>query len=342
MTMTSRDRRAWRLILGLSMGAAVVSAYYGYQAADKQLRGVVTGIASSLFIATPILLFELWGHRVAAVRRLRRLPLLPYFAVRVAFYVVIIIVGLMAARLLVLGAVEFREIFAEGSFTFAVTMSVLANVAMEIGYLIGFRTLGNLITGRYARPRREQRVFLLIDIKNSTGVAEQLGAIKFHELLNDFFRAVSDAALETSAEIHKYVGDEAILTWSAEGAPIDGDVLICPFLVREFIAAEREHYRHAYGMTPEFRAALHCGEIVAGQIGDVRREIAFVGDTLNVAARLLEAAKTTGHDVLVSTDLLKQAKLRPDLTALPLPTLTVRGREAPLEISAVQRISAAG
>lgn len=85
MTMTSRDRRAWRLILGLSMGAAVVSAYYGYQAADKQLRGVVTGIASSLFIATPILLFELWGHRVAAVRRLRRLPLLPYFAVRVAF-----------------------------------------------------------------------------------------------------------------------------------------------------------------------------------------------------------------------------------------------------------------
>ena len=34
-----------------------------------------------------------------------------------------------------------------------------------------------------------------------------------------------------------------------------------------------------------------AGEIVAGEIGDVRREIAYVGDTLNVATRLLDAAK---------------------------------------------------
>ena len=60
---------------------------------------------------------------------------------------------------------------------------------------------------------------------------------------------------------------------------------------------------------PAFRAALHCGEIVAGEIGDVRREIAYVGDTLNVAARLLDAAKTLGHDVLVSADLLERATL---------------------------------
>jgi adenylate cyclase len=33
---------------------------------------------------------------------------------------------------------------------------------------------------------------------------------------------------------------------------------------------------------PEFRAALDCGEI-----GDVRRDIAYVGDTLNVAAAAL-------------------------------------------------------
>jgi len=177
-------------------------------------------------------------------------------------------------------------------------------------------------------------------MKNSTGVAERLGPIKFHELLNDFFRDVADAALETSAEIHKYVGDEAILTWPAGRTSIDSDVLTCAFLVRDFIAADREHYRQTYGMAPDFRAALHCGEIVAGQIGDVRREIAYVGDTLNVAARLLDAAKTTTHDVLVSVDLLKQAKLPPDLTALPLPTLTVRGREAPLEISALQRLAA--
>jgi adenylate cyclase len=340
MTMTTRDRRAWRLILWLSAGAVLISAYYGYRTAELPTHGVVTGIASSLFIATPILLFEIWGHRLAIVRRLRRLPLVAYFGIRVAFYVVVIIVGLVAARLLVFGPFEFREIFVEGSFTFSVIMAVLANVVMEIGSLIGFRTLGNLITGRYARPRREQRVFLLIDMKNSTGVAEQLGPIKFHELLNDFFRDVADAAFETGAEIHKYVGDEAILTWPANRTPLDSDVLSCAFVTRDFVAADHGHYRRTYGLDPEFRAALHCGEIVAGQIGDVRREIAYVGDTLNVAARLLDAAKTMGHDILVSTDLLRQAALPANLKALPLPTLTVRGREAPLEIAALQRAGA--
>ena len=72
----------------------------------------------------------------------------------------------------------------------------------------------------------------------------------------------------------------------------------------------------------------------------MRREIAYVGDTLNTAARLLEAAKTTGYDVLVSADLLRQTRLPEDLRAEELPTLEVRGRSAPLRIAALQRRSA--
>jgi adenylate cyclase len=104
----------------------------------------------------------------------------------------------------------------------------------------------------------------------------------------------------------------------------------------------RTRYLQRFGAVPTFRAALHYGEIVAGEIGDVRREIAYVGDTLNVTARLLDAAKTMGHDVMVSHDLLEHASLPPDLVAVPLPTLTVRGRAAPLGVSALrQRVAAA-
>ena len=66
-------------------------------------------------------------------------------------------------------------------------------------------------------------------------------------------------------------------------------------------------------------------------------EIAYVGDTLNVAARLLEAAKTLGRDVLVSADLLARSALPAGVVAEPLPTLAMRGREAPLEIAALSR-----
>ena len=135
------------------------------------------------------------------------------------------------------------------------------------------------------------------------------------------------------------MGDEAILTWSAGPALANGDCLACPFIVHDFIAAHGERYRTRFDVVPEFRATLHCGEIVAGEIGDLRREIAYVGDTLNVAARLLDAAKTAGRDVLVSADLLKSMPLPPDLRAAPLPVLAVRGRRAPLEIFALERSS---
>jgi adenylate cyclase len=215
---------------------------------------------------------------------------------------------------------------------------VAANLIFAMGGLLGFGTLKNLLTGRYVQPKREERAFLLIDMKDSTSLAERLGPVLFHELLNDFFRDVADAALECDAEIHKYVGDEAILTWTS--AITLGDCLACPFIARDFMEANRQSYLKRFGAVPSFRASLHYGEIVAGEIGDVRREIAYVGDTLNVAARLLDAAKTLGHDVLVSADLLERASLPPGIKAEPLPTLTVRGRAAPLGIAALQRVGA--
>jgi len=172
-------------------------------------------------------------------------------------------------------------------------------------------------------------------------MAERLGSVRFHELLNDFFRDVSDAALECEAEIHKYVGDEAILTWHAGSTLEDGDCLRCPFVTEDFIERHRAHYLQRYGALPTFRAAAHYGEIVAGEIGDVRREIAYIGETLNVAARLLDSAKNTGHDVLVSQDLLEHAALPAGLRVQKLPTLAVRGRVAPLGIAALERVSAA-
>jgi adenylate cyclase len=348
MTLSSRARREWRIFLWLSLSSAVISAYFGYAiapASTPPLEATLHGAITSLLIATPIVLLELKGTRVAFLRQLRRLPLAVFFAFKVLFYFVVIIGGLLVMRLLVVSNASPFTIDAvfRNSIVFAIAMSVFANLLFVIGGLLGFGTLKNLIAGRYVQPRREQRAFLLIDMKDSTGLAERLGPVPFHELLNEFFRDVADAALECGAEIHKYVGDEAILTWPEGRALANGDCLACPFVARDFIASSSERHRKRFGIVPEFRAALHCGEIVAGEIGDnVRREIAYVGDTLNVTARLLEAAKSLGHDVLVSADLLQRAAMPPGITATPLPTLTVRGRAAPLGISALQRPGAAG
>jgi adenylate cyclase len=348
MTFSRRDRLAWRIILWVNVSSAFVSACFGYVAAPLDIGrwgSAVVGIFTSAIIATPIVSFELRLRRPGPLRRLRRLPLAGYFAVKVVFYLVVILGGLLLARL-VLSAVtgnpfHVDRLFAS-SIVFAVAMTVFGLSMFEIGGLLGYNTLKNLVTGRYVQPKREEMVFLLIDMKDSTGLAERLGAIRFHELLNEFFSNIADAALECDAEIHKYVGDEAILTWPDNRALTDGECLACPFVARDIIAANSERYRRRFGVVPEFRAALHRGEIVAGEIGDLRREIAYIGDTLNVAARLLDSAKTAGRDVLVSAELLERTTLPSGLEAEPLPTLTVRGRAAPLAISALRRSAAAG
>jgi adenylate cyclase len=337
MKASSRSRREWRLFFGLSIGSALISAWFGFNQNDEAtpLRAALVGVVASLLIASPIMLLELKGQR-GVLRRLRRLPLLAYLGLKIVFYMVVILGGLMLVRAVNISTHQAFDASFGQSVLFSIAMAVGANLVFEVGGLLGYGTLKNLLLGRYVQPREEQRAFLLIDMKNSTGLAERLGPVKFHELLNDFFRDVSDAALECEAEIHKYVGDEAILTWRGGAALADGDCLRCPFLARELIEDRRGAYMARYGAMPGFRASIHYGAIVAGEIGDVRREIAYVGDTLNVAARLLEAAKELGHDVLVSDDLLKQATLPAELVAERLPTLSVRGRAAPLAIAALR------
>lgn len=344
MNESRRKRREWRIFLWVSLTSAAISAYFGYAVAPADqppAMGIMQGVLTSLLITTPIVFFELPRTRLGPLRWLQRLPLAGYFVIKVLFYATVIVGGLVLSRFLIrpisLQPIAFDEVFRNSLF-FAVGMSLFGNFVVEMGRLLGFGTLKNLMIGRYTRPVREQRAFLLIDMRDSTGLAERLGSVRFHELLNAFFRDIADAALASDAEIYKYLGDEAILTWTKDQLLPESDCLSCPFVARDLIARNAERYRSRFGVVPEFRAALHYGEIVTGEIGDIKREIAYVGDTLNVAARLLEAAKLLGRDVLASSDVLDLSALPADIRSESLPMLTVRGRAAPLAISALSRV----
>jgi adenylate cyclase len=335
-----RNRRVIRIVL---VASAIISAFSGGDVVPggaPAWTSYVQGAVNGLLAATPILMLEIYGMESALGERLRRLPLPAYLGVKMALYAVIIVGAYVLSRLIFLQlyAQPLRVLTVESwSLIFGVFIAVGFNFLFELGGLLGWGTLKSLLTGRYVQPRTEQKTFLLIDMKDSTGLAERLGPIRFHHLLNDFFRDVSHAALECDAGIHKYVGDEAILTWDDDAGLTDGAALSCSFMVQDAIAARQAQYLERFGAVPTFRAALHCGQIVAGEIGDLRREVAYVGDTLNVAARLLDAAKAAGRDVLVSAELLQRAKVPEDLKTEALPTLDVRGRAAPLAIAALSR-----
>src|SRR5947208_1034140 len=202
MRSSHRARREWRIFLWVSLASAILSAAFGNAVAPTGTpiaRAGLVGVITSLIVATPILMVELKRYRFGFLRRLRRLPLAAFFGIKVAFYLVVIVGGLMLARVvtqpLTGDPLDINAVF-RTSIVFSIVMSITANFVFEMGGLLGYGTLKNLLTGRYVHPRLEKRAFLLIDMKDSTGMAERLGPLRFLELLNDFFRDIVDAALE--------------------------------------------------------------------------------------------------------------------------------------------------
>ena len=104
----------------------------------------------------------------------------------------------------------------------------------------------------------------------------------------------------------------------------------CFFWSRDALAREAARYTRDVGEVPRFRAGLHGGTVTAGELGDLRRQIVFVGDILNTAARLEEYAKRTGLELVVSDALLKRLELPPGVLARRCGELELRGKEAPV------------
>ncbi len=79
------------------------------------------------------------------------------------------------------------------------------------------------------------------------------------------------------------------------------------------------------------RIGINTGEAIVGNIGSSRRmDFTIIGDMVNVAARLLEAAKDLGADTLVSQATYRQVEGR--FQFIPLKPVVLRGRREPTPI----------
>jgi adenylate cyclase len=207
---------------------------------------------------------------------------------------------------------------------------------LQMRRVIGGRTLNALLLGRYHQPVREERVFLLVDIKGSTALAERLGDERAHAFITSTFFDIDQPILEHGGEVYSYVGDGLIASWPlAQG--VDGArCLDCYLAIREMLGRRAGHYRQHYGIAPEVRAVLHAGPVVAGECGDAKLSIVYLGDTLNTAARLEETAKSLDRACLVSGDLLRRTLLPAALAAEPLGPVALRGRQQPIDAYALE------
>jgi adenylate cyclase len=173
---------------------------------------------------------------------------------------------------------------------------------------IGERVLLNLILGKYHYPREESRIFMFLDMKDSTTHAENLGHIKFSSLIQDSLNDLTSAIIEHKVEVYQYVGDEAILTWDLQDGFEKSNCLQVYYSFQKTLNNKKEYYENKYGFVPFFKAGVHLGEVTVSEVGIIKREIAYHSDVLNTAARIQGKCNEFQAELLISEDL--KSKLR--------------------------------
>lgn len=198
------------------------------------------------------------------------------------------------------------------------------------------RRLQDLLRGRYQQPETEERIFLFVDLKDSTTLAEALGNDRYSRLVCDFFRDVSPAIAAARGEVYQYVGDEVVVSWPAATGLKYANCLHCFVEMQRAIAARHAAYQHAYGVVPSFKAGAHGGLVTTVLVGTLHREVVYHGDVLNTTARIQAQCNTLGSLFLISAALRHQLGEQPEFRFEPLGGQALRGKASTTELFDVQ------
>lgn len=221
------------------------------------------------------------------------------------------------------------------SFIVAVTQLLL-----QMNSKFGPDTFWNIIKGKYNTPKTEKRIFMFLDLNSSTTIAERLGNEAYHALLKDFFADITDPILESRGNIYQYVGDEVVVVWKFKEGMENLQCLRCFSEMKKHIGEKKEKYIYRYGIVPSFKAGIHCGRVVAGEIGVIKRDITYSGDVLNTTARILGMCSRFHEEVIATSDLLSELDLARGFTIRNLGAIKLKGKEQEVLLIAVRETEA--
>jgi len=329
------------------IGAALL-AHWIVRRVPTHVARELTAVATGAVIGLASAWFELGG----IPRHVRSLTVGGLLLVRTFFYVTLCALAIHTVTMSLLGlsehgglleyykSVQYRDFVLGGRFLLALAIltlvSFLINFVRQLNRMLGPGTLVNLLLGRYHRPVAEDRIFMFLDLNDSTAIAEALGPLRFNDFKNDFFYDVAEPVLETRGQIYQYVGDEVVVTWTIERGLRQGNCLRCVFLVTERIHEQKDRYLARYGVVPEFKAGLHGGPVVTAEIGDIKKDIVHTGDTVNTAARVEAQCRPLERRVLVSAALLSRCQVPEELEIEDMGERELRGKLEALRLYSVR------
>ena len=258
-----------------------------------------------------------------------------YFVGFVAF----IIGSSMDAKFVDSSMLNYTELFSGNMFyassIYTAVMIIIISFIKQMNNKFGPGVLIPMLLGKFRKPGVEERIFLFMDLKDSTTYAEKLGHIKFSEMIQDCFMDVNMVIPPYNAEIYQYVGDEVVLTWRSEEGLRNKNCIKFFFAFKKFLQNRKEHYESKYGFIPQFKAGANLGRITVAEVGDIKREIAYHGDTINTAARIQSVCNTYGKSFIISENLKDQLIPADSFSTGFLGSIQLKGKEKNINLYSI-------
>ena len=298
-------------------------------------RPLAFGVSNAIMVGTAVGLFEQFYVQSLRGRWFRSIHPLLSITIYTLVVAILFVVAINLTHLLLYPFYPSPVPYTRLPFVLpnVIVYSVIGIVVMRAVHFIGIDTLFHLMIGTYHRPVVEQKVLVFVDINNSTGLAEQLGALKIKSLVGKFLFDISKPITDYGGEIYLYKGDGLIAIWDWQEAVRGDKILRALDAVFATLAREHAAYLAQFGVAPTFRIGVHGGEVVVSEQGDTKRSIGIYGSTINIASRMEEAAKAHGVVCAISGD-VAGALSDPSMRLQPIGYEKIKGLEAEIPIFA--------
>ncbi len=222
--------------------------------------------------------------------------------------------------------------------TFFTLMSSLYLFFEMVSEKFGKGILLKMLLGKYRTPKEENRIFMFLDLKSSTAIAERIGHFEYSKLIQQCFYDLNEVAYKYEGEIYQYVGDEVVISWPYNLGVKDNNCIDCFFEFQSKLLSRREFYEDSFGVLPEFKAGLHGGKLIVTEVGIMKKEIAYHGDVINTAARIQGECNKYNERLLISEQLSNSLNTL-EWKLNPLGEVALKGKLEPVKIVAVSSIA---
>lgn len=341
----ARTRELFTRLIWVTGAAMALGVLAGLGQALAQgiylVEGILRGLCIGLFSGVSIGSIELIFDRGPLMWHVRRLPGGLVQTIRFSFFFVSlftsICAGLWVASALTGNRIEpdlWTRLIASSSLL-ALALALMLLPIFKIMQLLTLPTLIKAMLGHYLHPTTEERGILFMDLKGSTQLIERIGDKSFLRFLNEILFQINGIILKHKGEIYRYVGDEFIITWSEEYIQSS---LECIIEIQNQLKVNGNKFQQRFGCQPEFRFGLHFGEVLVGELGDLRAEIALIGDAINTTKRIEDVCRHFPFDVLASDVFLERVNCPSHTRPVPVEEIRLRGKSERMQLYGIKRM----